>query len=217
MNYLLSSLDSLPYFTIQAVKQLFGEDPVADGTIRTAVYRWMKSGQIIQLKKGTYMTRRFYEAHHADIDFTSMVSTILIPQSYLSLEYVLQRNAILTEVTYPVTAVTVKQTRVFENTMGTFSYRNIKPDLYGGFSIGSYLDVPIPMAYVSKALFDFFYFRPWRSIGPLAQVSLTEELRLNLDDFSTSDQYEYASFVELSKSNKMEWILNYLRRTIWHP
>ncbi len=95
----------------------------------------MKAGQIIQLKKGVYMTRRFFELHRADADFSPMVSAILIPQSYLSLEYVLQRNAILTDITYPISAITLKQTRVFENQLGTFTYRNIKEDLYQGFTI----------------------------------------------------------------------------------
>ena len=44
----LSSLDSFPYFTIEAVKQLLGDESVAAGTIQTALYRWMKAGQIIR-------------------------------------------------------------------------------------------------------------------------------------------------------------------------
>ncbi len=122
----------------------------------------MKAGQIIQLKKGVYMTRRFFEQHRADADFAPMVSAILIPQSYLSLEYILQRNAILTEMTYSITAVTLKQTRVFENKLGTFSYRNIKADLYQGFIFSEYLGIPIAQATSAKALFDFLYLRPWK-------------------------------------------------------
>lgn len=57
----LSSLESFPYFTIEAEKQLLGDESAAAGTIQTALYRWMKSGQIIQLKKDVYMTRRFFE------------------------------------------------------------------------------------------------------------------------------------------------------------
>ncbi|MCE1254793.1 MAG: hypothetical protein LWX83_14755, partial [Anaerolineae bacterium] len=65
----LSSFDTFPYFTIEAIKQLLGDEPVAEGTIQTALYRWMKAGLIIQLKKGHYMTRRFFELHRADVDF----------------------------------------------------------------------------------------------------------------------------------------------------
>lgn len=213
----LSSLNSFPYFTIEAVKQLLGDESAAAGTIQTALYRWMKAGQIIQLKKGVYMTRLFYELHRADADFAPMVSAILIPQSYLSLEYILQRNAVLTEMTYPVSAVTLKQTRAFENKLGTFTYRNIKADLYIGFVIDEYLGIPIAQATVAKALFDFLYFRPWKGKGHLEKLDLAEELRLNLEDFSEKDQSEFAGFVEMSKSRKMDQILKNLRKTVWRP
>lgn len=208
----LSSLESFPYFTIEAVKQLLGDESVAAGTIQTALYRWMKAGQIIQLKRGVYMTRRFFELHRAGADFAPMVSAILIPQSYLSLEYILQRNGILTEMTYTVTAVTLKQTRVFENKLGTFTYRNIKADLYQGFTISEYQGIPIAQATLVKALFDFLYLRAWRGGDDLA-----EDLRLNLDDFTGKDRAEFAAFVEISESRKMDRILNNLRKTVWRP
>jgi len=211
----LSSLESFPYFTIEAVKQLLGDESVAAGTIQTALYRWMKAGQIIQLKKGVYMTRRFFEQHRADADFAPMVSAILIPQSYLSLEYILQRSAILTEMTYPVTAVTLKQTRVFENKLGTFTYRNIKADVYQGFIFSEYMGIPTAQATVAKALFDFLYLRPWKGSQRLAGYDLVEDLRLNLEDFSENDQVEFSTFVEISKSKKMDQILKNLRKTVW--
>jgi len=163
------------------------------------------------------MTRRFFEQHRADADFAPMVSAILIPQSYLSLEYILQRNAILTEMTYPVTAVTLKQTRVFENKLGTFTYRNIKAGLYQGFTFTEYLGIPIAQATVAKALFDLLYLRPWKSSQRLASYNLAEDMRLNLEDFSENDQVEFETFVEISNSKKMDQILKNLRKTVWQP
>ena len=211
----LSSLDSFPYFTIEAVKQLFGDEIASSGSIQTAIYRWMKAGQIIQLKKGVYMTRRFFELHRAEADFAPAVSVILIPQSYLSMEYILQRNAILTEVTYPITAITLKQTCVFENKVGTFTYRHIKEDLYKGFTITDYMGIPFAEANVAKALFDSLYLRPWNSKGHSVSYDLAEELRLNLADFSIIDQEKFFEFVEMSKSRKMDQVLKNLRKTVW--
>jgi len=212
---ILSSLDSFPYFTIEAVKQLLGDESAAVGTVQTSLYRWMRAGQIIQLKKGVYMTHRFFELHRTDADFAPMISAILIPQSYLSLEFILQRNSVLTEITFPISAVTVKQTRVFENKLGTFTYRNIKPDLYNGFTITEYQGIPFAQATVAKALFDFLYFRTWKDNEHSASFDLAEDLRLNLEDFLEKDQDEFASFVEISKSKKMDQILKNLRKTVW--
>ena len=212
---ILSSLDSLPYFTIEAVKQLLRDESAAGGTIQTALYRWMKTGQIIQVKKGVYMTRRFFELHRAVADFAPMISAILIPQSYLSLEYILQRTAILTEMTYPSSAVTLNQTRVFENKLGTFTYRNIKADLYKGFTFSEYQGIPFSQATVVKALFDFLYFRRWKGGKQLAGYDLAEDLRLNFEDFSENDHVEFVTFVGIRKSPKMNQILNNLRKTVW--
>ena len=128
------------------MKQLFGDDLTAAGTVPTALYRWMKSGDVIQLKRGVYMTRNFHDSQHKDADFSLAISAILIPQSYVSLEFILQRHAVLTEVTYPISAITLKNTRVFENALGTFTYRHIREDFYQGFSLSDYHGVPITQA-----------------------------------------------------------------------
>lgn len=205
----LNVFDTLPYFTIEAVKQLIGDENMAAGTIPTTLYRWMKEGHIYQLKRGVYMTHRFYELHRSDADFAPAVSAILIPQSYVSLDYILQRYGILTEITYPVTAITLKHTRVIENKMGTFTYRNIKQALYSGFIIMQYMGIPFSQATVAKALFDYLYLRPSLS------YDLVEDLRLNLDDRSQDEQEEFAEIVAASKSRKMDRVLNHLRKTVW--
>jgi hypothetical protein len=214
---ILSSLDSLPYFTLEGVKQLFGNDSAATGTIQTTLYRWMKSGHVVQLKKGVYSTHRFYELHRADADFSLAVSAILIPQSYVSLEFILQRNAVLTEVTYPISAITLKNTRLIENSLGTFTYRHIKDELYRGFSILDYYGIPFSQASVAKALFDYLYLRPLSGVIKSSRYNLSEDLRLNLDDFSAADQNEFAEYVESSKALKMDAILKNMRRTVWRP
>jgi hypothetical protein len=214
---ILSSLEYLPYFTIEGVKQLLGDESTVAGTIQTALYRWMKAGHVIRLKKGVYMTRRFYEIHRADADFSPAVSAILIPQSYVSLEFILQRNAVLTETTYPVSAITLKNTRLIENGLGTFTYHHVQASLYRGFTIADYYGIPFARASVAKALFDYLYLRPWSGVMRNSLYNLADELRLNLEDFSAADQDEFANYIETSQIKKMDQILKNLRRTVWHP
>jgi len=147
---ILSSFDSIPYFTIEGVRQLLSDEKSARGSVQTKLYRWMKNGLVIQLKKGVYMTHRFFDLHHADEDFIPAVSAILIPQSYVSLEYRLQQLGMLTEITFPLTAVTLKHTRVIENSLGTFSYRSIQPENYTGFNIAEYMGIPFIAQHLPK-------------------------------------------------------------------
>lgn len=212
---ILEPLTAIPYFTIESVKQLWPDAGVKDAALRTTLYRWMKRGQIIQLKKGVYMTHRFFELHRADPDFSPAVSAILLTQSYVSLEFVLQRHAVLTEITYPVSCVTSKNTRVIQNTLGTFSYRHIRSDLYRGFSIASYYGILFAQASAAKALFDYLYLRPAHRGLASPGFSLTEDLRLNIEDFSPADREEFTGYIAGSRSPKMDSILNNLRKTVW--
>lgn len=212
---ILSPFDNIPFFTIEAVKQVYGAETYSGDTVRKSLYRWMKAGHVIQLKKGTYMTRVFFERHRSDRDFSPAISAILIPQSYVSLEFVLQQNAILSEITYPVTAVTFKQTRFIENKLGTFSYRNIKDILYTGFDFHEYLGVHFSQASLPKALFDYLYLRPLSRGSLSPRFNLAEDLRLNIEQISEQDQNKFSEFVEISKSKKMQKILKILRNTEW--
>lgn len=209
--------ENVPYFTVESVKQLL-EDQVSDPRYANILlHRWAKAGRLIQLKKGYYMMRRFFDLHRGDADFSLAVSAMLLPRSYVSLEYILQRRGILTDVTYPVTAVTLKNTRTIENDLGTFTYRHIKPTLYTGYSISEYYGVLFACASIAKALFDYLYFRPFNGSLQLKGYDLAEELRLNLDEFSPAEQAEFGGYIENSRISKMNEILDNLRKTIWRP
>ncbi|OGO14943.1 MAG: hypothetical protein A2Z14_17040, partial [Chloroflexi bacterium RBG_16_48_8] len=181
---MLTSFASIPYFTIEGFRQVAGIEESNDPHTRIALYRWTKAGHVIRLKKGVYMTRQFYEIHRGDLSFSSAMSAILQPQSYISLETILQRHGILTEATYPVTAITAKHTRLIENKLGTFIYRHVRSSLYRGFIIADYYGVPFAEASLPKALFDYLYLRPLAVVSRVARFNLAEELRLNLDEFS---------------------------------
>jgi hypothetical protein len=219
---ILSTFERLPYFTIEGFRQIAGDQLANDAHARTALNRWAKAKRLIALKKGVYMHWRFYEQHRQDSAFSPMVSAILLPQSYLSLEYVLQQNGILTEITYPVTAITIKNKRTITNSLGTFVYRHIQPNFYLGFQIMEAYDVPYAQASVAKALFDYLYFRPLSGDLEPQRYNLAEELRLNLDEFTREEREEFVSYVAVSDKVrmgrvKMRLILNNLENTVWRP
>ena len=221
MRYtILSAFEGLPYFTIEGFRQIAGDDVVDDAHARTALYRWVKAGHLIALKKGVYMHSRFYEQHRQDATFAPAVSAILLPQSYLSLEYVLQQHGILTEITYPVTAITIKNTRTITNALGTFVYRHIQPDLYFGFQIMEAYGVPYAQASAARGLFDYLYLRPLPADLESQRYNLAEELRLNLEEFTWEEREKFAEYVFKSETirkggAKMRQILNNLEIHVW--
>jgi hypothetical protein len=214
---LLKPFEHIPYFTISGFKQILDSGENVDQHARELLSRWKQAGHILSLKRSIYMTRHFFDLHRTDQDFIPAVSAILVPQSYLSLEYVLQRAGILSEATYPVTAVTIKNTRTINNSLGTFVYRHVKLPLYSGFLQRDYYGVIFYWAEVAKALFDFFYLRPLPRSLRTKDLELVEDLRLNLDELSLQDQDQFKGYVVSSGSEKMNFILENLRRTVWQP
>lgn len=215
-DYLIP-FDKIPYFTIAGFKQVLNAGESDTQRVRAMLSRWVKKGHIIRLKNGVYMTRRFFELHQSHASFTPAVSSIILPQSYTSLEYVLQRANVLTEVTYPITAITPKNTREVENALGRFVYRHIKSPLYTGFNQDTFLGVIFNQASVAKALFDYFYLRPLPRSLRTHRTNLAEELRLNLDELPLEERDEFEKYTEMSDSPKMSFIRKNLRRTVWRP
>jgi predicted transcriptional regulator of viral defense system len=212
---LLRPFESMPYFTIEGFRQATGMEGRTQ--VRVLLSRWAKAGHIVPIKKGMYMSRRFFDLHSGDESFPAVVSAMLLPQSYLSLEFVLQRHNLLTEATYPVTAITIRNTRRINNRLGTFWYRSIRPDLYYGFTISEYFGIQYAQASISKALFDYLYLRPIPVEFRSLTINLAEELRLNLDNFSLAEQGEFGGYVEESRNHKMKQIHENLRSYIWQP
>jgi len=209
---ILFPFERLPYFTIKGFLQLAGEEVSSEAHSRTALYRWIKAGYLIPVKRGVYMHHRFYELHRQEPTFSLLVSAIVLPQSYLSLEYILQQYGILTEVTFPITAVTLKNTRTIVNPLGTFVYRHVQIGLYRGFSISEAYGVPYAQASLAKALFDYLYLRPLPAY--YGSFSLAEELRLNLDELTPADWDEFTGYVITSGKMKMRRILDNFRNSV---
>lgn len=209
----LRPFEAMPYFTVEGIRQVLDKESPESSRVR--LHRWSTSDRVIPLKKGVYMTRRFYEQHSKDPAFMAAISAVLLPQSYLSLEFILQQNNILTEVTYPITCITTKNTRTIKNRIGVFWYRNIRADLYRGFAFSEYTGIRYAKASVAKALFDYLYLRPLASAYRTVKFDIADELRLNLDEFSANDRDEFAQYVDESRSRKMKDILENFRNTIW--
>ncbi|MBM3150898.1 MAG: hypothetical protein FJZ96_01625 [Chloroflexi bacterium] len=208
---LLAPFESLPYFTIEGFRQSAGMDSPEQA--RLLLHRWARAGRILPLKKGVYMTRRFHDLHRGEAAFTPAVSAIILPQSYVSFEYVLQRHNLLTEVTHPLTASTAKNTRRIVNSLGTFWYRHMRPALYNGFTIHEYHGLRYAEATPAKALFDYLLQRPLP--GLLPALDLAGELRLNLEEFPSESRAEFRRLVEEAGIPKMERVHENLRRHTW--
>jgi len=205
----LSKLNTASFFSKETLMQI--TETNADA-LSANVARWIKNDKLIQLKKGLYVTKQYYQSIVEKQNYLEFIANILKKPSYLSGEYVLQKYSILTESVFAITSVTLKKTRTYQNTLGTFSYANLKKDLFTGYKIIDKNGVNIKEATKAKALFDFLYFRLWRL--PIINKEIIESFRLNLGEFSKQDFVEFNSYLKLSKIKKFNKIGQYLKEII---
>lgn len=202
---IIAAVESLPLFSIENCLALGANKHY----LKVVFSRYARAGKIVRLKKGKYVSKKFLDEIEKKGNLNSysefLVATLYRP-SYLSLDYVLHQENILTEMPVNFTAVTTKKTASFSSQFGGFYYRKIKPSLFTGFSIIEKDGFFIYRAGKAKALFDFLYLRK----NFLNERNSIEELRLNLSEFKEREKEELKKYCRLEGSAKMKGIYDQL-------
>ncbi|MDR2411383.1 MAG: hypothetical protein LBD88_02060 [Candidatus Peribacteria bacterium] len=112
---MLKKLENLPYFTLSQANLLYKNRNISLATISNN----LKTKKVYRIREGIYINaKKFleYSLSNKVDSFKEFIATnlVYIP-SYLSLEYVLFENNILTENVYAFTLITTKKTVKFEN------------------------------------------------------------------------------------------------------
>lgn len=201
----LKKLETLPFFTKETIRSL--NKGATKSSLDQSLRRWVASGVLIRIKRGVYVTKRFFDLYRDRREYSEFLSSVIRFPSYVSTEYVLQQLNVLTEATYGITSVTLKVGRTYQNKLGAYVYRNIKKPLFTGYSPNYFLDNEYYLATPAKALFDFLYFKSGSLGEGIDERNIVEELRLNLEDYSQEDFEELASYSVLAESSKINTIV----------
>ncbi len=171
---------------------------------RTLDYRisaLIKKGVLERLKGGFYLNLVYFNKSQFQQQLLEYVGGVMVYPSYLSLEYVLEKNGFLAESVYAVTYITTKKTRKITTKLGGFIYRNIKDDLFFGFTTQTIDNAQYSVASLPKALFDFIYLTPWKTKQQM-KIFLKES-RFNWGVLSKKDRIEFKQIVSRVKTKKM--------------
>ncbi len=154
-----------------------------------------KNGLFLRIKKGFYILKN-------DSPSEEEIANVLYQPSYISLEYALGYYGILPEMTYLVTSVTTKPTRLFTIDSTSFSYQSIKKNAYTGYSLIRKGNRSFFMADKEKAFCDYLYF-----------VSLkinTLNDRLLIAAKEVINMKKFFKYVELYQSNLLKKLIKNL-------
>lgn len=203
MEQAYTLLKDLPYankLTLGEVLGKFGKN------LDYWVQKLIKQGEIIVLKKGLYVSKPYLLSFEKNPSlresYLEYLANILRYPSYLSLEYALSKYGIIPEGVYSLTSVTLKSSRVYNNSLGNFIYKSIKKNLFSNFENKDFEGKRIKMATKEKALFDYLYFRKEGSL---------DDLRINWDVFTPNEKAIFVQIIKDSEIPKMERILKILK------
>jgi len=201
---IFSKAEKLPFFSLDDLASMEKDK----NYLKTLLSRYKKSGKTIRLKKGIYVAKTYIDGIEKAgfiTDYAEFLTGTLYP-SYLSLDYILHKYNIITEMPVNFTAITKKKTTSFVNEFGKFVYHNVKPSLFCGYETIKKGDFSIFKATKTKALFDFLYLRKDHIVNEEA----ARELRLNLEEFNNKDKKELIGYIEVEGSKAMKRIYKYL-------
>ncbi|MBA3047542.1 hypothetical protein KKC83_03420 [Patescibacteria group bacterium] len=199
------AIKELPFFEIE---NLLAIDENKNN-LRILLSRMKRKGEILAIKRGMhvhfdYLTKVKIARNKKDYD--EFIACLAYQPSYLSLEYVLAENGILSESVFNFTSATTAKTYKLANEFGNFHYYHLKDELFIGYGIIKKHGYLIYKAGAAKALFDFLYLRK----NILLNRDTVKELRLNLGGFSKKDKSELKKYIKIEGSKRMLKIFNYL-------
>lgn len=207
-----SKLLQLPYFTLNTLRQLTGGSLESS---RVLLSRWGKSGEVMRIKRGFYMTKELWLSYKENDKMIPFLATVIDPQSYLTGSWVLQKYQIMTEAIYEITSATTTHSKVIENDFGRFVYSHIPASLFDHYTQIDCYGVLVHQATPSKALFDYLYLQSDTKLLLQADYDLAEDLRLNLSEWSREWRDEFSAIVTECGKAKMIKINANLRRYVW--
>mgnify|MGYP001594335118 FL=1 len=196
---LLEQLKSLPHFSKDSLYQLGKQLGLADATVDTYISRFLKHKEILQLKKGLYISADFFGKNRGDISCSFYLANIIRTPSYISLWSALQFYNLTTEAIYSITSVTPKVTRDYKTKAGNFAYQSIKKDLFSGFSlVHGAGEFDFFIASPAKALFDLLYFktRQFRGVRSKDIKALVEELRIDIEEMDKKERAKFNTMIK---------------------
>lgn len=205
---MFAKFENMPYFTLAQLALVYKDRKSAS----VVVSNKLRQKKIFNIREWIYISEKKYNELMFSNKLNSFsefcASNLIYTPSYISTEYVLFINNIITENVYTTTLVTTKKTNFFQNIFGKYVYQSIKKDFFGDYEIIKKDDWLIYQATPEKALFDYLYLKKWIVFSE----SYIRELRLNTENINF-DIFE--KIVNKYPSKKVKKIFNLLVTIKW--
>jgi predicted transcriptional regulator of viral defense system len=128
------------------------------GSVRRQLDRWVKSGRLLQLRRGIYSVAPPYQA---EAPHPFLVANHLRKPSYVSLQSALSHYGLIPEFVPVITSVTTGRPEELQTPLGGFVFRHLKKTAFWGYTqIEISRGQAVFLASPEKALLDLLYLTP---------------------------------------------------------
>ena len=183
---LLTKLGNHTFFDLATVVQLTDE---RRETVQVQLYRWCKTGKLLPLRRKMYALPEPYITR--PINPAELANHLYRP-SYLSSHWALGYYGLIPERVVVHTSISSRVTRTFENALGRFSYRHVKPSAFFGYRPIQIDQRKVLIAEPEKALLDLWYLET----GQWTQGRLSEMRFQNMELVDSARLQAYAERFE---------------------
>jgi len=203
-------LGHLPFFDLAMILQISGENK---SKVKTQLYRWIKSGKIVALRREMYTLADRYRKAPL---YPTVLANQLYKPSYLSGLWALNYYGLIPEKIVIYTSVTSRVPRTFTNQFGTFQYSNIRQSCFFGFSLRVIQQQNIWLSDPEKAILDVWHLN--KGEWTIDRLSSIRFQNVEILDFEKLKQYankfdsprinravkNWDLFVEMGKEGEIE-------------
>jgi predicted transcriptional regulator of viral defense system len=175
ISYLKENAPSDVFTDVFLKSHIHGTDDSRFGLVK----RWMKSGDIVRLRRGIYVLGERNKMKGIN---PYQVAQILYGPSYVSLESALSYHGWIPEAVHSVTSVTTKRAAEIKTPLGLFSYAPVHgKTFFAGVDRIESENGAFLMASPWRAMADYVYVhrKNWKGLKPVV-----ESLRVDPEHFS---------------------------------
>lgn len=198
-------------FEMTAVRNFYPD--LSEGARKLLVHRAVSSGEVLRLKPGLFLLQPEFRKSNPH---PFVVAAFLHAPSHISLETALSHHGLIPEAVYQVASVTPSRSRVFDTSIGRFSFQRV-PALDPRAGVQAVKLGQDAWAFVAsplRAIADLVYLRPSISWAKDGLGFLTDSLRMEEEDLSRLDFSLGEEILENIRSRRVGEYLQGLREEL---
>ena len=198
MKTIWSELGNVP-INVNVLASIYSERKY----VRNKISSLEDEGKIIRLKRGLYVASPEFSDKLLSIN---LIANHLYGPSYVSCQSALAYYGLIPERVYGVTSMTMKHSRKFTNSLGTFDYIRCEQDVFAiGLDMQRESDVSFVIATPEKALCDLIATTPGLNLRYTNEILtwLEDDIRFDMDKFFKLNVSVLEEYAKVGKKSTM--------------